>query len=194
MKISLIIAHPNPESFNHAIAHTAARWLQQNGHEVLEHDLHAENFDPILPYAEIPEDAVLPPAIQSYCREIREVDGFVIVHPNWWGQPPAILKGWIDRVFRAGIAYRFVAGVPQGLLKARKAVVFNTANTPEDVEKKIYGDPLQLIWKNCTFDMCQIPDFHRQLFTSVIISTPEQRRQWLHQVEVVLGRIFPAEI
>ena len=74
----------------------------------------------------------------------------MIVHPNWWGQPPAILKGWVDRVFRPGIAYRFVEGdagegVPIGLLKASAAVVFNTSNTPDARERFAFGDPAAVL-------------------------------------------------
>jgi len=53
------------------------------------------------------KDAALPDAIKQHCEEIALVDGIVIVHPNWWGQPPAILKGWVDRVIRPGVAYEF---------------------------------------------------------------------------------------
>ena len=63
------------------------------------------------------------------------------------GQPPAILKGWIDRVIRPGVAYRFLEGdsgegVPLGLLRAQTALVFNTANPPEDQESVVFRDPL----------------------------------------------------
>ena len=51
-------------------------------------------------------EARLPPPIRQHCDEIAEADGIVVVHPNWWGQPPAMLKGWIDRVLRVGVAYR----------------------------------------------------------------------------------------
>jgi len=68
--------------------------LQQNGHKVMLHDLHKENFDPLLPCEEMPKDAPLPKAVKEHCRELIEAEGIIIVHPNWWGQPPAILKGW----------------------------------------------------------------------------------------------------
>ena len=54
MKISVIIAHPNPKSFNHAIAHAAVAQVRENGHQAVLHDLHAERFDPLLPTGEIP--------------------------------------------------------------------------------------------------------------------------------------------
>ena len=110
MKVSVIIAHPGRESFNHGIAGTAVDELTKRGHEVFFHDLYEENFDPVLPAAEIPEVAPLPPEVEAHCREIAEAGGIVVVHPNWWGQPPAILEGWVDRVIRPGVAYRFEEG------------------------------------------------------------------------------------
>ena len=70
MKVSVILAHPNQGSFNHAIAGTVVRILQRNGHEVRYHDLYAEEFDPLLPGAEIPDGVPLPPEIQQHCDEI----------------------------------------------------------------------------------------------------------------------------
>ena len=124
MKISVILAHPDKKSFNHAIAAAAIETLKKNGHEVFFHDLYAEEFDPLLTSEEIPRDAALPVEVEKHCNEISAADGVVIVHPNWWGQPPAILKGWVDRVIRPGVAYEFLEddqgeGVPCGLLKVQ---------------------------------------------------------------------------
>ena len=134
MRTLVILAHPTPGSLNHAIAETAAETLRGLGHEVVFHDLCAEGFEPLLPGPEIARGASLPPLVARHCDELAEADGIVIVHPNWWGMPPAVLAGWVDRVVRPGVAYEFIEGdagegVPQGLLKARWAAVFNTANT-----------------------------------------------------------------
>jgi NAD(P)H dehydrogenase (quinone) len=198
MKISIILAHPDPASFNHAIARTALAQLTLNNHAVNFHDLYAEKFDPMLPANEIPANALLPQEIQNHCDEIATADGIIIVHPNWWGQPPAILKGWIDRIIRPHVAYRFDEGdsgegVPVGLLKAHTAVVFNTANTSVEREQRVFGDPLQLLWKNCIFDLCGVKQFYRDMFTIVVTSSLEQRKEWLGQVEQVMNRYFPAE-
>ncbi len=165
MNISVILAHPNKQSFNHAIAETAVTRLRANGHDVIFHDLYYEKFDPILASHEIPDEAPLPNDIETYCKEISSADGIIIIHPNWWGQPPAVLKGWVDRVIRPGVAYKFLEGdqgegIPLGLLKAKAAIVFNTANTPPEREQEVFGDPLQLLWKNCIFDLCGVPSFH----------------------------------
>ncbi len=196
MDVMVIVAHPITQSFNHAIATTASARLARNGHRVVFHDLYAECFDPLLPGPEIPTEAPLPPDIQRHCDELAGADGIIVVHPNWWGQPPAILKGWVDRVIRPGVAYRFLEGdsgegIPVGLLKARAAVVFNTANTAPQREREVFGDPLQLLWKNCIFDLCGVPAFHREMFTVVVTSTPEERQAWLQRVELVVDRCFP---
>ncbi len=172
--------------------------LTQNGHGVSFHDLYAERFDPILPGPEIPKGAALDPAIKSHCDEIAAADGIVIVHPNWWGQPPAILKGWVDRVIRPGVAYEFVEGdggegVPVGLLRARCALVFNTSNTPEEREREAFGDPLETLWKRCIFGLCGVNDVRRRTFSVVVTSTPEERRGWLAEVRETVGARFPAE-
>jgi NAD(P)H dehydrogenase (quinone) len=196
MLISVILAHPNKGSFNHAIANTAIDSLMQNGHEVIFHDLYAEQFNPILPNAEIPKDIPLPTEIETHCREISEAEGIVIIHPNWWGQPPAILKGWVDRIIRPGIAYEFLEGdagegVPNGLLKAKTVIVFNTSNTEIEREKKVFGDPLETIWKNCIFGLCGVNNFHRRMFGIVVTSTEIQRKRWLDEAKRDIDMFFP---
>jgi NAD(P)H dehydrogenase (quinone) len=195
MQVSVILAHPDPKSFNHAIADAAVRELKRNGHEVRFHDLYAERFDPMLLAGEISEGAPVPDFVQEHCREVASADGIVIVHPNWWGQPPAILKGWVDRVIRPGVAYRFLEGdsgdgVPAGLLKAKAAVVLNTSNTRAEREASVFGDPLETLWKNCIFGLCGVKDFHRKTFGVLITSTLEQRQEWLSIVRETINRIF----
>lgn len=193
MKISVILAHPSPSSFNHAIAETTCRTLHTLGHQVYYHDLYRERFDPLLPAEELASDAPLCESLQPYCNEIVESNGIVVVHPNWWGQPPAILKGWMDRVLRPGIAYRFSdKGAPVGLLKAEAAVVFNTSNTPADLEQKLFGDPLENLWKTCVLSFCGVEKTVRRVFGPVIVSSIEQRLEWLKEVETTIGNRFPA--
>ncbi len=196
MKISVILAHPDAGSFNHAIASRAVKVLRRSGHEVRYHDLYEEDFNPVLTGSEIPKGAKLPNEIERHCAEIAEAHGIVIVHPNWWGQPPAILKGWIDRVIRPGVAYEFLEGdkgegIPKGLLKARAALVFNTSNTPDERERNVFGDPLETLWKNCVFGLCGVESVHRKMFTVVVTSTAAERTKWLQEVEDAVSRYFP---
>jgi putative NADPH-quinone reductase len=195
MKISVLLAHPDRNSFNHAIAVSAIEQLENDSHEVNFHDLYAENFNPLLPNEEFPKDAALPPEIEKHCREIAKAEGIIIIHPNWWGQPPAILKGWIDRVIRPGVAYEFIEedkgeGVPNGLLKADRALVFNTSNTETEREKRVFSDPLENIWKSCIFDLCGVKTFYRRTFNIIVTSSEDERKEWLEEVRQTVSKFF----
>jgi NAD(P)H dehydrogenase (quinone) len=193
--VSIILGHPDPASFNHAIAATAAQTLADIGCEVRLHDLCAEGFDPVLPAAEIARGAVLPPLVERHCKEIREADGLVLVHPNWWGMPPAVMKGWIDRVLRPGVAYEFLPGdggegVPVGLLKPMTALVLNTSNTPAERERAVFGDPLERIWRDCVLSFCGVRTVERRMFGVVCTSSPEERAAWLHEAAEAVRAAF----
>jgi len=196
VNVLVVLAHPDPASFNHALAHAAADAARRNGHAVVLHDLHAERFDPILPRAELAKEAPLEPWLRRHCEELATADGIVVVHPNWWGQPPAILTGWIDRVVRPGVAYAFEEadggeGVPLGLLRARAAVVLNTSNTPPERERAVFGDPLESIWRRCVFDLCGVKDVRRRTYAVVVTSTAELRRGWLADAAELVASAFP---
>lgn len=123
-QISVILAHPYEESLNAAIASVAAERLRNSGYDVKFHDLYKEKFNPILSGAELVSDESYDELIKVHQKDIANAYGIVIIHPNWRGEPPAILKGWIDRVLRQGITYDFApgdsGGLPIGLLKRLK--------------------------------------------------------------------------
>ncbi|MDD1733075.1 MAG: NAD(P)H-dependent oxidoreductase [Methanothrix sp.] len=197
MRVLVILAHPRSNSFNHAIGEAAVHVLEAEGHQVAFHDLYAEGFDPILGWKEIPKGSQIDGTIAMHCRDLVEAEGIIVVHPNWWGMPPAMLKGWVDRVIRPGVAYEFLEGdsgdgVPRGLLQARIALVFNTSNTPLQREQEAFGDPLQTLWKNCIFGLCGIGDFRRKSYGVVVTSTEEQRQAWLDDVRETVRQCFPA--
>ncbi len=196
MRVMVILGHPDKKSFNYAIAETAVEVLRTGGHEVVFHDLYREKFPPVIPAREIPRNVKLPKIISQHCTEISEADGIIVVHPNWWGQPPAIVKGWIDRVLRPGVAYTFAEGNSGdgeliGLLKAKALLVFNTSNTPLEREMDIYGDPLANLWKNNMLVSCGVKSYFRKNFGVIITSTIEQRSKWLEEVREVTKKYFP---
>ncbi len=196
MNILVILGHPDINSFNHAIAGTAISQLRGNGYSVIFHDLYEEGFDPIVQTEDIMRNGRINESIEKHCKELANCDGIIVIHPNWWGQPPAILKGWIDKVFRPGVAYKFQEGnsgegIPIGLLKAKTAIVFNTSNTNEEREMQIFQDPLETIWKNCIFDLCGIKKFYRKMFRVIVTSNMEQRKAWLKEVREKTDKYFP---
>lgn len=197
MKVSVILGHPYSKSFNHAIAETVVTTLQKNGHKVYFHDLYAEKFNPLVTASDFAGQS-LEEVVQKHQAEIKEAEGIVIVHPNWWGQPPAILKGWVDRVLWNNVAYQFDeadngGGVPKGLLKTKSALVFNTSNTPAEREETVFGDPLESIWKKCIFDFCGVKEVYRMMFRVIADSTDAERKQWLNEVAAIVSRYYPEE-
>lgn len=195
MNILIVLCHPNVNSFNHAIAETCKNRLIEKGHSVVFHDLYKENFNPVIFATEIPKNGEIDNVIKMHCDDLVNSDAIIVIHPNWWGQPPAIMKGWIDRVIRPGIAYEFEEGdegegTPIGLLKAKIALVFNTSNTSDERENKIFGDPLETIWRNCIFDFCGVKQFERKIFRIVVTSDLTLRQNWLNEVKMTVDKYF----
>ena len=197
MNISVILAHPRPGSFNHAIADEAAATAPGSR-----------------PYCYRPRS--LPGTVRSVTsRTMRSP-----VMPSFPGPDrPALRRdrgsgrdrhcpsglvgdaaGDPERLDRPGpppwCGYRFAdtdsgEGIPVGLLKARAAIIFNTSNTPRQRELEIFGDPLERIWKDCIVAFCGIPDCHRRMFGVIVTSSDEQRKAWLDEVRALTRNTFP---
>ncbi len=109
MKILLVTAHPRPTSLCHATAQAFAKAAEAAGHLVQRADLAAEGFDPVLREADEPDwdnpDKVYSPEVQAEIARIEANEATVMVFPVWWWSMPALLKGWIDRVWNNGWAY-----------------------------------------------------------------------------------------
>ncbi len=194
MKASIILAHPFKESFNHAIFARSVKTFENIGIATFAHDLYAEKFNPILTVNELGWNKSEDPLVNKYSEELVESDYLVFIHPNWWGQPPAMLKGYIDRVFRPPHAYDMPedgsgGGLPIEKLKGKYGIVFNTSNTPETRENNYFGDPLENEWIKCTFGFCGITDSYRKMFRIIADSDEEQRTLWLEEVEKTLIQI-----
>ena len=196
MKIMVVLGHPNRESFNHAIATTAVKTLQANDHEVMFHDLYAEGFDPVLTNEELTAAEVSDASVKAQCDEVAAADALVVIHPNWWGQPPAMVKGWVDRVLRFGVAYTFKEEngeeIPVGLLRARSALILNTCMTKEEIDRTHYGDPLDRLWKTSILGFCGLTEVHRRNFRMVQAVSQAEREAMLEVVAATVNELFPA--
>jgi NAD(P)H dehydrogenase (quinone) len=114
VKTLLVIAHPRPNALTHAYAHTFAE--AAGGHSFEVADLYAEGFDPSLPPEDEPDwnaPKTFSPAVQAEMARIERNEATVMVYPVWWWSMPALLKGWIDRVWNRGWAYGGGARFPQ---------------------------------------------------------------------------------
>ncbi len=134
MQALIIVAHPKPDSLCQALAREFACGLTEAGHEYRLLDLYSEGFDPVLRAAELPGPAqALTEEVRRMQELVRTADGLVFVYPVWWGTPPALLQGWLQRVFTYGFAFEVAKGAPQGLLRQRAQVVVTAGGpTPSD--------------------------------------------------------------
>ncbi|MBK8807856.1 MAG: NAD(P)H-dependent oxidoreductase [Bacteroidales bacterium] len=194
MNVLIILGHPHSNSFNHAIADVCKTQLSENGHTAMFHDLYKEQFDPILGSSNPAEDN----DIKQHSSDLVNSDGIIVIHPNWWGQPPAIVKGWLDRVLMPEVAYRIEKDAEgkyhsKGLLKAQSAIVINTSNTPDELEEELFKDPLETIWKNRVFKFCGVTNFKRINFRVIKDSNHNQRTIWLSEIREVIDKSFPKQ-
>ncbi len=194
MKATVILAHPYSESFNHAIYSTVIEALTEEECTIFAHDLYAENFNPVLTVSELGKEPTDDSLVNQYADELMESDLLVFVHPNWWGMPPAILTGYIDRVLRPPHAYDFPedasgGGLPIGKLSGKKCIVLNTSNTEADRENNYFGDPLENMWVKCVCGFCGIAekDVQRKMFRIIADSSADDRALWLDEVKEIIS-------
>lgn len=134
MKHAIIVAHPNAESFNLSMARAYASAVEGLGGEVVLRDLYRIGFDPRLADSEIPRARGFAPGedVKAERALIGDADVFVFVYPLWFNSPPAMLKGYIERVFSTGFGFGPGHGGIEPLLKGRRMVSITSSGAPKD--------------------------------------------------------------
>ena len=150
MRILMVTAHPNPVSFNHTLARRLADRLQGGGVEVDRMDLYQERFDPVLSLEEMLRKGSFDSIVLRYIEKLHTCEGLLLLHPDWWGLPPAILKGWVDRVLLPGVGYAFEEdSCPVPLLQHLRGALVVTRDNP--------GSGLsEAFWLQEVFPLCGI--------------------------------------
>jgi NAD(P)H dehydrogenase (quinone) len=133
MKHLIVVAHPAVESFTMGLARAYAAELEALGHGQVTFDLYRRGFDPVLAAQELlapgSDLAVKPDAVQAQ-GAIRDADVLTVIYPLWWLSMPAIMKGYVDRVFARGFAYEAHEGIVRGLLSGKRAVLITVSGAP----------------------------------------------------------------
>ncbi len=130
MQHLIVVAHPNEQSFTMELASSYAAELEGLGHVVRLCDLYRAGFDPVLPAAELDPDHPAGAELRRVQDEIRAADVLTVIYPLWWLSMPAMMKGYIDRVFARGFAYESHNGVVRGLLTGKQAVMITVSGAP----------------------------------------------------------------
>lgn len=185
-RVLLIVCHPNPKSYTHAVSHAVKVGLAKTDCDVEVVDLYAEGFDPVLVVDEERRRRDLDKV--EYTRRHRELLGacaaVVFVYPVWWGGFPAMLKGYIDRVFVSGLTYSFhglprEAVLPRGLMRGRAAHFFYTLDSPALVA---LVDPGWFSSYFTVFRYCGFRTVRRYYLARLKLTTQAQRERWLERV------------
>lgn len=166
MHVHIVMAHPEPASYNAALIQRAKQALEQCGHQVTTCDLHAQSFDPVergehyaarldsQHFAPLAEQRhawhaqAIPADVAEQLTALEQADLLILQFPLWWHGPPAILKGWFDRVFLSGGIYTSRRRYDSGNFRGRKALLSVTSGAPEQAfgPGARGGDPKVMLW------------------------------------------------
>ena len=133
MKHAIIVAHPNPDSFNLTMARAYKAAVEHAGHRAELRDLYRIGFDPRMGAGEIPQSTGFKAAddVQAERASIGGADVFIFVYPLWLNSPPAMMKGYMERVFGMGFAYG-PGGGTEPLLAGRRMISITSSGAPKD--------------------------------------------------------------
>lgn len=187
MKHLIIVARPtNPkhETFTHAIAHTLEKATIEAGSEVRIRDLYQLGFDPILS-----SDDLSNLASRAYADDIKAeqahiawADIITFVYPIWWTGMPAILKGYVDRVFANGFAFGYGENGAIKMLEGKKGFLFSTSGYANDVYEQIgMHKSMQQTTDDGIFEFCGIEVIKHVFFGAIPYSTEEDRKRYLEE-------------
>lgn len=190
MRALVVVAHPNPEAFTHAVARRVESGLNAAGHETTVLDLGAIRFRAAMTRQEREayhgDEPVVDPVVARHADAVRDAGLLVFVYPTWWGGLPAVLKGWLDRVLVPGVAFVFddrSGKVRPGLGHVRRIVGVTTYGSPRpyvrvmtDAGRRVLTRSLRMScgWRTRT-------EWHA--LYAIDTSTAEERCEFLTRVE-----------
>jgi NAD(P)H dehydrogenase (quinone) len=193
MKHLIIYAHPHQESLNHSLLEATVKALEKNNHEVVVRDLYALKFQPV--FTEEDMEAMkagnTPQDIKVEQEYITQADVITFIYPIWWAGLPAIIKGYVDRVFAYGFAYATGEEGITKLLAGKKGLIINTHGTPSAVYDEIgMTAGLKITSDVGVFDFTGIEPVDHLLFGSIGYLDKEGYKKIFTQIDETIDRHF----
>lgn len=197
MRLLIVFSHPSPDSFGAAILARAQDALRAGGHEVRVRDLYAEGFQPVLTRTEWDRYLSDPQAniagVQGHVDDLAWAEGLIVIYPTWYYGAPAMLKGWLERVWLPGVSFdipRTAVSRPTGkLTNIRVFVGVTTSGSPWWWIKAIL-DPGRGLWtrglrpifnRRCRYHWRQLYGMNHR--------TADDRARFLDQVGALMARL-----
>lgn len=192
MRHLIIYAHPNENSLNHSLLNTVVENLQSQNHEVVIRDLYKIGFDPVLSLADMhgQRTGKVSEDVQPEQEYISWAEQITFIYPIWWTGLPAIMKGYIDRVFSYGFAYRYDQGIQKGLLKGKKAVIINThGKSHEEYERMGMDKALTLTSDHGIFIYSGLEIIQHLFFDKADKASSENLEIWKDRIRNVYAEV-----
>lgn len=189
MRVVVVLAHPDPNSFNHAIASTASASLISAGHEVTLLDLYAEEFRAAMSPAERiayhSDRPLLDPMAERHADIVKRAEAFVFVYPTWWSTMPAILKGWLERVMVPGVGFVFDEHhhVRRGLTRVHRVVGISTYGAPWAYVKAMHDNGRRILLRALRLNTAVLTRRSWLGLYEMNTRTDEQRAAFLRRVD-----------
>ena len=182
-KILIINGHPNKESFNQALAIAYEDGAVKSGASVSVIHIGELQFNPNLQFGYTKRMDLEPDLLDSL-EKIKAADHLVWIHPVWWGGMPAIMKGFIDRLFLPGLTYQYRENSMwwDKLLSGKTARIIITLDQPGWYYRLMYGRPSVNQLKKSTLEFCGIKPVKVTYVGIIKTSTREQRQKWISQI------------
>lgn len=188
MNVLIVYAHPNPASFNRAILEVVDTTLRDHGHATRVRDLYAMHCRAVLDGEDLLRNwrGDLPADTRREQDAVRWAGGLVFVYPIWWFGPPAILKGWIDRVFTRKFAFDFGPDGMMGLLTQEKALIINTlGGDAATYQRERWHELLVRPMAEGVLGACGIRNVLHRAFYQVPTVSPAERQAMLDEVRAL---------
>ncbi|BFO64161.1 NAD(P)H-dependent oxidoreductase [Chryseobacterium sp. KCF3-3] len=187
-KIAIINGHPNKDSFNFGVAEAYRLGAVEAGAEVKEIVIRDLNFNPNLQFGYQKRMELEPDLLKAW-EIIQWADHLVWIHPVWWGGFPALMKGFIDRLFLPGMAYKYRGNSVwwDKLLKGKTAHIITTLDQPGWYYRLFFGRPSVNQLRKSILEYCGVKPVKVTYIGIIRNSKEEQRSKWLRKVKE-LGR------
>lgn len=195
MKTLVVHCHPDPQSYNAALCAATTQALREAGHELQLLDLYAAGFDPVMSREErqayVADPGFIEARVPDHVAALRWAEHLVFVYPVWFHGPPAMLKGWLERVFLPGVAFlpaeRKGRKTRPGLRHVRRLTIVTTSGAPRwwlwwvgDPNRRLFSRAIRgLCARDCRLTWLQLTDMN--------CVTAEDRARFLERVRSVLG-------